>query len=419
MACQSKNSMIIFGGEKNEESRTSSECLNDVYQLSLDTNEWKRLRCSGESVEPRRDHAGCLVGRDLVIHGGVNRYDKYLSDLLVLNLDSLNWSIVEVEEGLEEFKEGIAGHCLSLVTSFDKKFSSLYSDPIDKKINGLPLLKSKNQQGFQDGIYVFGGKTSSSEESNEVHLIRVGRKPVKIEKLKTLGERPPPRWGHTMNFIPEMSSLVVVGGRQDCLFEKHGKSCLNDVWVLDLETLGWSKAKIGSGEDSVWSSRYFHAATIGDHPLELVVFGGLSEGKYVGGSVDVLELNQREARKLEKEMKFKEALKQISGKNKQNGKKDDGEFNAGTFLTLRRQFEAQPKQETKVAKTSQERSPIEGERILISLRPVPKAPDLDDEDEVQGKKEANVSEGNKGKSGQKKFIRLSRIGHLPHLKKNA
>lgn len=73
------------------------ECLNLVYiytytyaytiiSFILEIGEWKTLRTSGELIDARHNHACEIVGRSLIIHGGLNDRGKYLDDLWELNL---------------------------------------------------------------------------------------------------------------------------------------------------------------------------------------------------------------------------------------------------------------------------------------------------------------------------------------------
>lgn len=54
--------------------------------MFLDTKEWRNARCSGESIQARRNHIAQVIGSHLIVHGGISTQGLYLSDLMALNL---------------------------------------------------------------------------------------------------------------------------------------------------------------------------------------------------------------------------------------------------------------------------------------------------------------------------------------------
>lgn len=55
------------------------------YMYIIDTNEWKNAKTYGEFIEPRRNHIAAIVGKNMILHGGVAGNGLYLSDLVTLN----------------------------------------------------------------------------------------------------------------------------------------------------------------------------------------------------------------------------------------------------------------------------------------------------------------------------------------------
>ena len=77
-----------------------------------------------------------------------------------------------------------------------------------------------------------------------------------------------------MNYFEPMNSLVLFGGRNDTIMEKKMKAkenFLNDLWLLNLESMTWINV-IGIGETP--SERYSFCSTI--YGSRLVIFGGLN-----------------------------------------------------------------------------------------------------------------------------------------------
>jgi hypothetical protein len=117
----------------------------------------------------------------------------------------------------------------------------------------------------------------------------VGCKPLQWLKPETKGMPPPPRYGHTMNYIEMMNCLVIYGGRNDTLLEKHMNvkdNFMNDIWLLTIENLNWCKVT-SIGE--VPSSRYFHSAAI--YGTRFVIFGGLNASTYNNSDLYICELD--------------------------------------------------------------------------------------------------------------------------------
>ncbi len=79
--------LVITGGSKmyNRDVKRR-DCLNDVIVYDTIRGDWLDIIATGSYLEPRRYHTACIVGTQLLIHGGLNDRDAYLKDLLALNL---------------------------------------------------------------------------------------------------------------------------------------------------------------------------------------------------------------------------------------------------------------------------------------------------------------------------------------------
>ena len=75
---------------------------------------------------------------------------------------------------------------------------------------------------MHEGIYFFGGKNQKGELQNKLRYF----KPVVIDgkvvhgefvQLKSQGQPPVARFGHTMAFLPCNNSILIAGGRNDSL----------------------------------------------------------------------------------------------------------------------------------------------------------------------------------------------------------
>lgn len=92
-----ENKLVIVGGSKMYCKETKRrECLSDIILYNPSNEEWVTIRADGAAFTPRRHHAACVVGRHLVVYGGMDGSQSYLSDLLAINL------LVKPSEKLKE-----------------------------------------------------------------------------------------------------------------------------------------------------------------------------------------------------------------------------------------------------------------------------------------------------------------------------
>ena len=86
-ACCWEDMLVIAGGSKHYNKVTHMrECLNDVMVYNPIDSRWTNLQCAGASFEHRRYHSVCLVGKYMIVYGGINSFDKYLGNLMALLL---------------------------------------------------------------------------------------------------------------------------------------------------------------------------------------------------------------------------------------------------------------------------------------------------------------------------------------------
>lgn len=83
--------LILFGGMGTYNSHYKTrECLNSCVLYTATNNTLRNIKISNEViVEPRRQHSACIIGKFMLVYGGVNTKKEYLSDLRVLDLKAL------------------------------------------------------------------------------------------------------------------------------------------------------------------------------------------------------------------------------------------------------------------------------------------------------------------------------------------
>jgi len=298
------NSIVIFGGEKSYNSLLNiRECLNDVRLYTPERQEWKYMHCHGAFVEPRRYHAGIVVGKHMIIHGGIEASGEYLSDLKILNLVTFKW-----EEGREINKDpaGIAFHKACLVLS-----------PLRKEINLHKMIEIKQDENAQcireEGIYFFGGRNEAGDPVNTLKVLKIGSAPLRWTTPVTYGHAPEPRYLHSMVHCRKLNMLVVHGGKDDANVYSDRSPYLQDYYILQLENLTWVRAILAGVTPN---PRCSHCAiTAGS---KMLVFGGLYFNTYCSAEPQVFEMDQMSVKNLER-MKKDNENKEVSIREPETG----------------------------------------------------------------------------------------------------
>ncbi|KAM7478205.1 hypothetical protein LguiA_026418 [Lonicera macranthoides] len=255
-------------------------------------DQWVAPPVSGPRPKARYEHGAAVIDDKMYVFGG-NHNGRYLSDLQVLDLRSWMWSKVEVKAGESASPVTVppcAGH--SLIPWGGNKLLSIAGhtkDPSETMQGHGPI---QDWKPLFNHMFVFktGLRKSGSQQSGRVASHPGFRKPgsigsspgrvpldakslvasVKVfdlqtltwSTLKTYGKPPVSRGGQSATLVG--TSLVIFGG------EDAKRSLLNDLHILDLETLTWDEI------DAVGlppSPRSDHAAAVHAERY-LLIFGG-------------------------------------------------------------------------------------------------------------------------------------------------
>ena len=150
-------------------------------------------------------------------------------------------------------------------------------------------------------MYLFGGRDDKGPK-NKLYILKVGIKPTEWVSADVAGTPPMPRYGHSMNYYPEKSILIIFGGRNDENFANSGESNLNDVWILYLEKLTWVEWNLKDYTGVRPVPRYSHCAE--NLGTSILILGGLSEDNYCRTDVYSLdvEVNRHQTTKCSEEI---------------------------------------------------------------------------------------------------------------------
>ncbi|XP_006650861.1 acyl-CoA-binding domain-containing protein 6 [Oryza brachyantha] len=219
--------------------------------------EWTPLSVSGQRPKPRYEHGATVVQDKMYIFGG-NHNGRYLSDLQALDLKSLTWSKIDakLQAGSTDSSKSAqvsscAGHSL---ISWGNKFFSVAGhtkDPSENitvkefdphtctwsivKTYGKPPVSRGGQSVTLVGttLVLFGGEDAKRCLLNDLHILDL--ETMTWDDVDAIGTPPSPRSDHAAACHADRYLLIFGGG-------SHA-TCFDDLHVLDLQTMEWSRPK--------------------------------------------------------------------------------------------------------------------------------------------------------------------------------
>ncbi|XP_072974401.1 uncharacterized protein [Typha angustifolia] len=107
-SCSSwKNKLIVIGGED------SSDCyLSDVHILDTETLAWEKMSTTGQAFPPRAGHTTLTLGSNLFVFGGFRDDRNLYDDLHVLNVEKCTWNNIAPVNWGPSARFSVAGDCL-------------------------------------------------------------------------------------------------------------------------------------------------------------------------------------------------------------------------------------------------------------------------------------------------------------------
>ncbi|XP_034220966.1 acyl-CoA-binding domain-containing protein 5-like isoform X2 [Prunus dulcis] len=200
---------------------------------------WLYPKVTGLNPSERWGHSACYARGVLYVFGGCCG-GMHFSDVLMLNLETMVWNTL----------------------------ASTGQGPGPRDSHSAVVLGHR--------MIVFGG-TNGSKKVNDLHILNLATK--EWTQPECTGTPPSPRESHTATLVGD-EKLVVFGGSGE------GKgNYLNDLHVLDLNTMRWTSPEVKS---DIPVPRDSHSSlAIGK---KLLVYGGDRGDRYYG-SVDVFDMD--------------------------------------------------------------------------------------------------------------------------------
>ncbi|KAK7397194.1 hypothetical protein VNO78_18361 [Psophocarpus tetragonolobus] len=213
-------------------------------------DQWIAPPVSGRCPKPRYEHGAAVVQDKLYIYGG-NHNGRYLNDLQVLDLRSWTWSKIEAKTGVEYPTTLIpcAGHSLipwgnkllSIAGHTKDPSESIQVKVFDLQTATWSTLKTFGKAPVSRGgqsvnlvgksLVIFGGQDAKRTLLNDLNILDL--ETMTWDEIDAVGMPPSPRSDHTAAVHVERYLLIFGGG-------SHA-TCYNDLHVLDLQTMEWSR----------------------------------------------------------------------------------------------------------------------------------------------------------------------------------
>ncbi|CAN8269658.1 unnamed protein product [Cochlearia groenlandica] len=218
-------------------------------------NQWTAPQTSGQRPKARYEHGAAVIQDKMYLYGG-NHNGRYLGDLHVLDLKNWTWSRVETKVATESQETSTptllspcAGHSL---IPWDNKLLSIgghTKNPSESmqvkvfdthtctwsmlKTYGKPPISRGGQSVTVVGktLVIFGGQDAKRSLLNDLHILDL--ETMTWDEIDAIGAFPSPRSDHAAAVHAERYLLIFGGG-------SHA-TCFDDLHVLDLQTMEWSR----------------------------------------------------------------------------------------------------------------------------------------------------------------------------------
>ncbi|XP_021674893.2 uncharacterized protein LOC110660772 isoform X3 [Hevea brasiliensis] len=139
-----KNKIIVIGGEDGHD-----YYLSDVHVLDAETLVWKELNTTGQKLPPRAGHSTVAFGKNLFVFGGFTDAQNLYDDLYMLDVDAGVWTKVMTTGIGPSARFSVAGDCL------------------DPQMGGVLVFIggcNKSLEALDDMFYLYTGFTSEQDE---------------------------------------------------------------------------------------------------------------------------------------------------------------------------------------------------------------------------------------------------------------
>ncbi|KAL3843546.1 hypothetical protein ACJIZ3_000949 [Penstemon smallii] len=283
-ACYFNGLVYIFGGCR------GGMHFSDVLVCNLETMDWNILKTSGQGPGPRDSHSAVIVGHIMFVFGGTNG-SKKVNDLHMLDLLSREWTRPQCYGNVPSPRES---HTANIVSDGKLVIFGGSGEGESNYLNDLHILDLKNMEWsspeVRGNVPAPRDSHSSVAVSNRIFVFGgdsgdryqgdvavLDMNTFVWSRMNVHGPSPGPRAGHASVNIG--TKVYVLGGVGD-------KKYYNDIWVLDMITSSWVQLDICSQKSQ---GRFSHTATITN--LGIAIFGGCGEDERPLNELLILQID--------------------------------------------------------------------------------------------------------------------------------
>lgn len=275
--CNYGNYIYIYGGRLIEE---IYEKKNEILVYDIISNTFNTFAFSPCELPPwRRNHIGELIGKTMIIFGGIDESSgegqgKVLNDFWVLNMPKCKWYQIH-PAGYKIPPLHSMSSCLALSSK-----NQLAEDMAYNKFPTLPEHAKRKNLKFE-GVFIFGGCNAKGKCTNNLYLVKIS-KSSPVVKFNLNGKPPTPRCQSTINFYEKLNYLIVFGGKND---SAKDIGYYNEFYIADLELMQWVLMQT----DFKVPPRADHWSQIIDDTL--IIFGGTNGNLFHKADILTVNLN--------------------------------------------------------------------------------------------------------------------------------
>ncbi|KAF9585266.1 hypothetical protein BGW38_003140 [Lunasporangiospora selenospora] len=261
---QNRMHLYVFGGFH----QYSDVVNNDLYRLDVETMTWEQLiYTKGEPPSKRNDHSACLWGEDrIVIFGGSDERNQFLSDVHVLHVRTLTWETPTIRGSIPE---GRAKHAATIVN--DKLYLSggcLEDDVISQELFCLDLLTWEWDEpidfvarythtlfDYRNKLLVYGGYNEDMDRTEVIAYMDL--ETLQVTKVSVTNEIAPYVAAHQYSQVCGRHLVVVISQGLRVELQKF----TGGIWTLDLDSFKWTKHDDWKilGESYTWQCWHYFA----------------------------------------------------------------------------------------------------------------------------------------------------------------
>ncbi|KAK1416600.1 hypothetical protein QVD17_32391 [Tagetes erecta] len=232
----------IYSNTKLEDDLFSMGSDISNWHSELDYDQWVALPVVGPQPLARYKHGAVVIDEKLYIVGG-SRNGRQLSDIQALDLINLSWSKIKMntQSQADNIKSGVL-------------------------LEAFPATSGHSMVKWGNKLLLLGGFSKDTSDNVTVRFIDLESQATGI--MEATGKIPVARGGQSVTLVG--SKLIMFGGE-----DKH-RRLLNDVNVLDLETMIWNVAETTKTPPA---PRCDHTAAV-HVDRYLLIFGGCSHSTF-------------------------------------------------------------------------------------------------------------------------------------------